>query len=93
MLGLGFWDFGNMGLKRNGEGDRVLGVRFNMAGNGWVWVGLFLAGVIKYGLNSVHCVAHVYDHPRINDPDVFECCLNRCLESGHVCIWFHRIGW
>ena len=23
-----------MGLKRNGEGDRVLGVRFNMAGNG-----------------------------------------------------------
>lgn len=40
VLGLGFWDLDNMGLKRNGEGDRVLGVRFNMAGNSWVWVGL-----------------------------------------------------
>lgn len=61
MLGLGFWVLDIMGLERNGEGDRVLGVRFNMAGNSWVWVGLSLAGVIKYGLNSVHCVAHVYD--------------------------------
>jgi len=71
-LGLGCWVLGIMGLKRNGEGDRVLGVRFNMAGNRWVWVGLILAGDVKYGLSSVHCGAHVCDHPRINAPDVFD---------------------
>ncbi len=39
-----------MGLKRNGEGDRVLGVRFNMAGNG---LGLAHLG----GIYMVHTFA------------------------------------